>query len=289
MKRLITALVVGAFLLCSTGCGMSKKAHLVQDAIDELPSSYSLNDDDAIENVRTAYQALDDMQRSYIDAQKLDNLTNERDSIKSQAESINKEIENLSIRVDDESQIEKTSDQMLELSKKIEEFPSEYDELIDYDLLFDKYQSFMHGLVEVSNEYTNDLDHIENAINLNGEFIDAVKVWVRSMGSSAYVSGMTSAMSECKKELKKVKRVDVDDAISLVSEIEGKLKKLSGLKDMETVGESDVKLIESLDAANDAGLKEALGYNVAASGKSMPGLSRAQELLKDRGGHADIS
>lgn len=74
MKKIIAFIM--AFTMCVGfySCGESKKAKEVQAKIDSLPENYSDDIEEALNEARSSYEALDDEDKKAIDKSRIDNL-----------------------------------------------------------------------------------------------------------------------------------------------------------------------------------------------------------------------
>lgn len=141
MRNKFVGNIIAVVLLATvlTGCGMSQEAKAVQEMIDQMPKTYSMDIKDDLLNVRIEFDSLSEDDKKYVNTEHLEEL--EKEYNEALANRINTSIEKITISDDTSAKMNKGKNDIDKVMKEIEKLPDPVNDLIDYDALLNKVKS----------------------------------------------------------------------------------------------------------------------------------------------------
>lgn len=265
MKQKIS-LVLSFFCLsfCMTGCGMSEEAKSAQAAIDALPASYSVSENDRLNKTENQYNRLSAEDQAKVKAEKLLDLKQAKeDYIKNEVEKINTAIDELDLTPEDEDDpdkiaelitaddLEKGTEDIDAIVSLIENLPAEEQYDINYRELQKKALA-CHELAE--KKYIRIYSEKINAIMAYDSFNEWAYANINFADPAAYEKMLHFAgFLDSKSQVDTQKGVDAARAIADVHKQMNEIQKQ--ISD-ETVTEDAIAVIDTLQSTVETNRKE---------------------------------
>lgn len=169
-KKRLKGLVALCLSACiCTGCGgvkMTEDAQAVQDMIAGLPDIYSVEADEEISSVRTAYDNLSEEEKNTVDITVLNDL--EQAKIQVEADEINKKIDEIVISNASYSKLAESKNTVSGIMNMLTDLSAETDNLVNYDKLLKKINDLSDEYTETMLDADNDINSLNNIMtNLN--------------------------------------------------------------------------------------------------------------------------
>ncbi|MDE6019565.1 MAG: hypothetical protein K2H01_01010 [Ruminococcus sp.] len=240
MKKLnliFTAIIAVVSMGLFVGCGGSQEAKAVQEMIDKMPDTYSVDIDDEIFNVRTAFDSLSEDDKKYVKIEHLEELEEEYN--KNVANEINDLIEKITISDDSASTMKKGRDDIDKVMKQIEKLPDSTNTLIAYDMLLKKVQSLSSSASTVLKN-ANDIllmeDLYDNINLINSAYSTSAK-YGYACDIASDISGLSNKWSSKKGVLSK-KAEELKDACLYKEDFEIAVSVLHVIEESSSLSDS---------------------------------------------------
>lgn len=187
-----------------TGCGMSQEAKAVQEMIDQMPETYSIDIKEDLLNVRIEFDSLSEDDKKYVNTERLEEL--EKEYNEELANKINTSIEKITISDDTSAKMNKGKNDIDKVMKEIEKLPDSANDLINYDALLKKVQSLSDEFAKVMTDADNDLalmnDVYEKLNSINTAYSSSAR-YGYACDISSDISGLSNRWSSKKGGLNK--------------------------------------------------------------------------------------
>lgn len=195
MKRYKTVMLSGVLCLSLlVGCGMSEEAKKVQTMIDQMPESYTVDIEEELSLIRTAYDALSEEEKKTIDVQHLEQLEDAQEQ--QIVNEINEKIDALSISTEYAGDMKKSHTALSKIMDEIEQIPESVNNDVHYDILLEKIQN-------LSDDYTTiimDADTNINAIEDMYKKLNLINTATSSATSYSYACDVAEDISKLTKK-----------------------------------------------------------------------------------------